>query len=915
MVERSARSDFFGAFHSLRWAAGGAVVVLLAVGASGAAPAQELRLSASAEQQLKAIMEDKTARTSAQRKISSSLLYELKQRRGDPLMQAVPTLRSRVQVERDGTTLVDMKAEVSDALLRQIEALGGRIVNHSARFKAIRAHLPIDQLEALAQSPDVISIRPADRAITNKIDSSQGDVTHRADVARTDFGVDGTGTKLCALSDGVDSLGTLQGTGDLPAVDVLPGQAGSGSEGTAMLEIMFDLAPGAELGFATAFNGQAGFADNIEALRADGCDVIVDDIFYFAEPVFQDGIIAQAVETVIADGAIYFSSAGNSGNLNDGTSGVWEGDFVDGGDAGAVNPNFSGNRVHDFGSGDLSNQLTANAPFAVTLHWSDPMGASANDYDLCVLDSSLTTIWECSTNFQTGTQDPFEIIGPSFTNERLVVINFAGSAAARYLHLNTIRGQLSIATDGQTAGHAATENVFGVAAVDWFPGMRVPEPFGPPPAGTLPAPFDGTEEVETFSSDGPRRVFYEADGTPITPGNVLAGGGEVRQKPDVTAADGVSTATPGFERFFGTSAAAPHAAAIAGLMLSIDPSLNEDDMRQIFADTALDIEAPGPDRDSGLGILDSVAVLDAILSRAKNDIAVDFGTAEGLWVRYDDGAFSRINSQSPGVMAAGDLDENGLDEVIASFEAVPGLWAFRNNGLWTNVNGQSAEDLETGDLDTDDSDEVVADFGSSVGLWVLYNDSTWSQINSQSPTEIATGDLDENGLDEVVASFGAGVGLWVFRNNSVWVKINNQSAEDLDTGDLDPDGRDEVIIDFGPGVGLWALYNDTSLAKLNNRSPQVITVADLDGNGIDDVVAAFGPGVGLWVWRNNSAWQKLNSQSPEDLETADLDSNGEEDLVVDFGSGGLWAYLNDTSFTPLNSQSPELLQSGNFDGL
>ena len=81
-----------------------------------------------------------------------------------------------------------------------------------------------------------------------------------------------------------------------------------------MLEILHDLAPGAELYFATAFSSEATFASNILALRAAGCDIIVDDVFYPEEPTFQDGIVAQAVNSVIADGGFYFSAAGNSGN-------------------------------------------------------------------------------------------------------------------------------------------------------------------------------------------------------------------------------------------------------------------------------------------------------------------------------------------------------------------------------------------------------------------------------------------------------------------------------------------------------------------------------------------------------------------------------------------------------------------------
>jgi len=590
--------------------------VLAGVLVAGPTVAQQFRLGAGAEAQIRALLQEKAARTPAQRKISSRLLYASKQRQADPLMRAMPSLRSSVRVERDGTALVDIEAEVTAALLRRIEALGGHIESSFVRFEAIRAYVPLGRIEALAESPEVRSVRPADQAITNKLDTSQGDAAHRANSARTNFAVDGSGTKICAISNGVDALASVQSSGDLPAVDVLAGQEGFGTEGTAMLEIVFDLAPGADLGFATAFvGGQAQFAQNILDLRdLLGCDVIVDDVFYFAEPTFQDGIIAQAVEQVVADGAVYFSSAGNSGNLNDGTAGVWEGDYADSG-VGIIIPGMASGRLHDFGGGEVSNQLTRNAPFVVTLQWSDPQGGSANDYDLCVLDSTLTFVIECSTDIQAGTQNPFEIIGPSLAGERLVVINSGNSAAPRYLSLNTHRGRLALATAGQTSGHAAAERAFGVAAVNV--------------ATAGDGAFSGgvANPVELFSSDGPRRVFFEADGTPITPGDFSSTGGTQRLKPDVTAADGVATATPGFGTFFGTSAAAPHAAAIAGLMLSFDPDLTEADIRDVFGQTALDIEAGGVDRDSGVGIVDALGALGAL----PEDFLVTQRTIVSAW--------------------------------------------------------------------------------------------------------------------------------------------------------------------------------------------------------------------------------------------------------------------------------------------
>ena len=108
---------------------------------------------------------------------------------------------------------------------------------------------------------------------------------------------------------------------------------------------------------------------------------------------------------------------------------------------------------------------------------------------------------------------------------------------------------------------------------------------------------------ERFTSDGPRRVFFAADGTPLTPGNQSSTGGAVRQKPDLTAADGTNTSVDGFDPFFGTSAAAPHAAAIAGLVLSGNPGATETEIREAFDATAFDLAPAGVDGRTGTGVI------------------------------------------------------------------------------------------------------------------------------------------------------------------------------------------------------------------------------------------------------------------------------------------------------------------------
>jgi hypothetical protein len=544
--------------------------------------------------QIAALEKEKESRTPTQQKIDTQLLYADKMRRGVPIADGVPVQRVDLDKDDQGRILVDIKADVTDALLQYIGTLGGNVVNDFPQYQAIRAGIPLANIEQLAGRGEVKFVEPAVRAMNNTVDS-QGDYTHQANTARTTFGVNGTGVKVGVLSDSVDYLASSQ-INDL--VTVLPGQDGmpATGEGTAMLEIVNDLAPGAQLYFATRGTSEAQFASNIRNLRSTyGCDIIVDDILYDDESPFQDGIVAQAVNTVTASGGMYFSSASNSGNKDDGTSGTWEGDFSDGGQT--TSPLEAG-RIHSFGVENYDTCLGSGpggSELRADLFWSDPLGASTNDYDLYVLDSTGSSVIASSTNPQNGTQDPYENVGTLSSGERIVIVKWSG--AGRFLHLSTGRGLLSVSTQGSTRGHDCATNAFNVAATD--------------AKNSYPNPFTGgaANPVETFSSDGTRRVFFQADGTPITAGNFSSSGGAVRQKPDITAADDITTDIPGFAPFAGTSAAAPHAAAIAALLKSYNQSLTASQIRTILTNTALDIMSAGVDRDSGAGIVMALPAL------------------------------------------------------------------------------------------------------------------------------------------------------------------------------------------------------------------------------------------------------------------------------------------------------------------
>ena len=592
-------------------------------------------LAAHTRDQLRLLHEEKISRTPAQRKLDSQLVYALRQKRLGFVAPGLARLRPGALAEQDGRLLVDLNATVTPDLIEFIARSGGLVVNSFPRYGAIRAWVSWDTVELLAARRDVRSIRPADTATTNSGGLPvEGDIAHRADAARSAFLATGSGIKIGVLSDSVDYLSQAQAAGALPQVMVLPGQEGFGSgEGTAMLEIVHALAPGAPLYFATAVFGVASFAQNIRDLQAAGCQIIVDDVRYFNESPFFDGPIAQAVNDVSAAGALFFSSAGNSGNKDDNTAGTWEGDFRDGGLA-AVGKT---GRLHDFGGTTYNTVLPGGGFRRVDLFWSDPPGRSTNDYDLYVIDSSGAVV-RSSNNFQVGNNDPYEVIPGLSVGERIIIVKFSGED--RYLSLTTGRGILAIATPGNVRGHNAVgaPNAFSVAAT------RATSP---------PIPFVGgtANPVETFSSDGPRRVFFNADGSPITPGNFSATGGAVLQKPDITAADGVSTTVPGFELFRGTSAAAPHAAAIASLLWSFQPDLTPLEIRTLLTSTALDIGAPGVDRDSGSGIVMADSALGAVTPRP--------------WLRMGNIVFNDAN-------ANGRVDPNECAEVRISLQNLPG---------------------------------------------------------------------------------------------------------------------------------------------------------------------------------------------------------------------------------------------------
>lgn len=596
-----------------------ALLVLLMIGGHTAARAssEEPVISDRAWQQIAVLLEEKRSRTAAQKKLGSALLYAIKRQRNDPVFDRVPELAVSVDRALSDRVQVDVRAAVSDELLGRITAADGQIIETHADSDHLRVDLPLMQIESIAALASVRSIRLAiptgthgrtiaqqpRRAPTGNPVITEGVVAHAIDSARNDFGVDGTGVTVCAISDSVDELSALQTSGELPMnVVVLPGQSGNPgtSEGTALLEIIHDIAPAAQLMFATASVSSSQVAQNIMDLEAAGCDVIVDDFFNITEPIFQNGIVARAIEQVVAQGVVYVTAAGNFFNLDSGFTGVWEG-LYSGISLPPAIPGTAGLSAHDYGGGFNVTTVTADGVgdelrFPFSLKWANPAGQSGDDYDLFLLFPGMTAVADASTAVQDGDDDALEFLLADINrvNHHIVVVKFSGNDV--WFQMNTNGSLINRGTDRQIFGHNATQSTLAVGAVDVQTAL--------PQGGVFTGGADNPPKIN--SSDGFRRMFFDDDGNPL---DNRGNNGVDLMKPDLMAANVVSTTSSNYTTFEGASASAPHVAGMVALYLEAHPGATVAEVHQAFKSTALDIGTPGVDRTAGAGI----AMMDAAL--------------------------------------------------------------------------------------------------------------------------------------------------------------------------------------------------------------------------------------------------------------------------------------------------------------
>ncbi len=531
-----------------------------------------------------------------------------------------------------------------ESVVQEVQATGATVSATDASAAAMAAKATVDQLQALQSVPGIRSVQENVQPALTPMGNLQSDSTDKtgttndtctlgysfADdqlktkLART-LG-DGSGVTVGVMSDSYArsgsarttaaqdvASGALPGTGnpcgDTTPVEVIADNASSSSlidEGRAMAQLVHRIAPKAKILFATGFDGgEVGFANNIGKLVDAGANVIVDDLTLFAEPMFQAGPIDNAIASAKASGVQYFSSAGNeTQKLTNGKS------------AGALDLSSysmtscpvsvkaadSGASCIKLGSDAAANYTLSSSSLSTVLQWNQPRYGVSTDFNLYLLNAANGAIVASSTGNNLTSGYPYEYAAVNGTGTlQLVIARRAGSTA-------TPRVKVVMFGYGVTGAEFDT-NTAGVTVDDTIMGHN-----GGPATISVAAATPGANGIEYFSSHGPV-THYWAPVSGSTPAAALSSP-LVMNKPDLTANDGDCTSffgssssvnTCGYQ-FYGTSAAAPAAAAVAALQRSANSGLNDSQIRSNLLASACPI--PGVSALwQGVGIIDAYAAL------------------------------------------------------------------------------------------------------------------------------------------------------------------------------------------------------------------------------------------------------------------------------------------------------------------
>jgi subtilisin family serine protease len=461
------------------------------------------------------------------------------------------------------------------AVRREIEGLGGQVTAEFGRW--LDARVPADALARLATLPEVDFVQRPPVAHQFERSAQAGSrLTEGATAADAAgwhaAGVRGQGVTV-AILDSFQGYANSIASGDLPPqIALYPDAAhvdtSSSPHGTAVAEVIHDMAPDASLVFATPQTPVQRASYILDLARA-GVRVISSSTGTVADtPGDGTGPVAGAIAQAASQyGLVYVQAAGNQAQCH------WDGLFADA----------DGDGLHEFAPGVELNMLNGGAvlpagfPVQVFLRW-DAWPASSVDYDLLLLgwDGSQWVLVAASTNTQNGTQPPYEGISyvtPAQTYYALAIGHYSGAGSV-VLDLNAYNvGSFAYRVPERSLVDDATASAaVVVAAVD------------------AAAPYP----LEPYSSRGPTRGL----------GGAMNGGAA---KPDLAAYANVSTVAygprTGAHSFNGTSAATPHVSGAAALLASAFPGYTRTQIVNLLRESAIDLGPLGYDYSYGVGRL------------------------------------------------------------------------------------------------------------------------------------------------------------------------------------------------------------------------------------------------------------------------------------------------------------------------
>ena len=352
--------------------------------------------------------EEKKQLSAAEKKINYTLLQKIKKMTKENAREKAGTeamieeySNDMIQVDRDGRIYVEIYLRrnipktMMDRITERIKSVDGKIVNTNYPkayinwMPEIFAWVPFDKMEEIAGDSLITNIKMVVKPIVRIGDfTTPGDTQLKAQQARSKFGVDGSGVKVGVISNGIDHWLNSSPSGDLPPQITHTNQYSVGDEGTAMLEIVYDIAPGADLYFAGHGTNVSEMESAVASLfeNPNSCNIVVDDVGWPDQPYFEDNSLSQTISYYIfSENKTYISACGNDGEL------AWGGMFRDGG-GGWHAWDYDGTWYHT----DNKVNVEDGKRLEIYLQWADEWDNAQSDYDLYLVDANGNTIMQGS---------------------------------------------------------------------------------------------------------------------------------------------------------------------------------------------------------------------------------------------------------------------------------------------------------------------------------------------------------------------------------------------------------------------------------------------------------------------------------------------------------------------------------------